>query len=121
MDLSFLKDIFGLNQTKEEKPLEDLIEKSKIDFNYDFGKETFEPNNDRKEDHLYFVHEDRKGIVFLQDITEKKETGFEETFKTKDLIDIAKEGSILQFKNGTYVLYSDSGYDIMKDYFKPVK
>lgn len=119
MNLSFFKDVFGL--TKEEKPLEHLIEKAKIDFNYHFGKETFELNENRKENHLYFVHEDRKGLVFLQDVTEKKQTGFEETFKTKELIDIAKEGSMLQFKNGTYVLYSNSGYDMMKDFFKPVK
>jgi len=68
----------------------------------------------RKEGHLYLVTEDRNGIVYLWDFTEKAKEEFEETELPEDLIEVAKEGAMLQYMNGKYVLYSKYGYDILE-------
>ncbi len=68
----------------------------------------------RKEGHLYLVTEDRNGIVYLWDYTEKLDVEFEETELPEDIKEVATEGVMLQFKDGKYVLYSKYGYDILE-------
>ena len=74
-----------------------------------------EINQNRKEGHLYLVTEDRNGEVYLWDFTEKPEHEFKEVFTSKELIDVAKEGAMLQFKDGKYELYSTDGYDMLEN------
>ena len=74
-----------------------------------------EINQNRKEGHLYLVTEDRNGEVYLWDFTEKPENEFKEVFTSKELIDVAKEGAMLQFKDGKYELYSTDGYDMLEN------
>lgn len=69
----------------------------------------------RKEGHLYLVTEDRNNKVYLWDFTDKPEYEIEETEFPQELLDIAKEGTMFQFKNGTYELYSENGYDMLFD------
>jgi len=70
-------------------------------------------NTNRKEDHLYFVTEDRNNKVYLWDFTDKPKHEFVETNFSKELLEIAKEGTMLQYKNGKYELYSKAGYDML--------
>ncbi|MBQ3414640.1 MAG: hypothetical protein IJH39_04670 [Clostridia bacterium] len=73
-----------------------------------------EPVNDYyKEGHLYLVTEDRNGIVFLWDFTEKSKESYEETNLPEELIPVATEGAMLQYSNGKLTLYSPNGYDIV--------
>lgn len=67
----------------------------------------------RKEGHLYLVTEDRNNEIYLWDFTDKSETEFKETSLSDDLLNIAKEGAMLQYKNGRYELYSPYGYDML--------
>ena len=67
----------------------------------------------RKEGHLYLVTEDRDNKVYLWDFTDKPKHEFVETNFSKKLLDIAKEGTMLQYKNGKYELYSEDGYDML--------
>ena len=67
----------------------------------------------RKEGHLYLVTEDRLGEVYLWDFTDKPKHEFKEVFSSEDLLHIAKEGAMLQYKNGNYTLYSADGYDML--------
>ena len=57
----------------------------------------------------------RNGEVYLWDFTEKPEHEFKEVFTSKKLIDVAKEGAMLQFKDGKYELYSTDGYDMLEN------
>ena len=70
-------------------------------------------NTNRKEGHLYFVTEDRNNKVYLWDYTDKPKHEFVETNFSKDLLEIATEGTMLQYKNGKYELYSKDGYDML--------
>ena len=72
-------------------------------------------NTNRKEDHLYFVTEDRNNKVYLWDFTDKPKHEFVETNFSKELLEIAKEGTMLQYKNGKYELYSTDGYDMLEN------
>lgn len=67
----------------------------------------------RKEGHLYLVTEDRNNEIYLWDFTEKSKNEFKETILSNDLLKVAKEGAMLQYKNGTYELYSPYGFDIV--------
>ena len=70
-------------------------------------------NENRKEGHLYFVTEDRNNEVYLWDFTDKPEHEFKETISSEQLLNVAKEGAMLQYKNGKYSLYSPDGYDMV--------
>lgn len=70
-------------------------------------------DNCRKEGHLYLVTEDRNDSVYLWDYTDKSKKEFEESNLPKDLLNIAKEGTMLQYKNGKFELYSENGYDML--------
>ena len=51
--------------------------------------------------------------IYLWDFTDKSKTEFKETGLSDDLLNIAKEGAMLQYKNGRYELYSPYGYDML--------
>ena len=67
----------------------------------------------RKEGHLYLVTEDRLGEVYLWDFTDKPKHEFKEVISSEELLSVAKEGTMLQYKNGEYTLYSTDGYDML--------
>lgn len=69
--------------------------------------------NYRKEGHLYLVTEDRNNEIYLSDFTEKSKIEFKEQITDKELLNVAKEGAMLQYKNGKYELYSQNGYDML--------
>lgn len=69
----------------------------------------------RKEGHLYLVTEDRMGEIYLWDFTDKPKHEFKEVISSEDLLQVAKEGAMLQYKNGKYILYSTDGYNMLFD------
>lgn len=72
-----------------------------------------ELENYRKEGHLYLVTEDRNNEIYLNDFTEKSKVEFKETNLPKEILQEAKEGTMLQYKNGKYEIYSQNGYDML--------
>ena len=69
----------------------------------------------RKEGHLYFVTEDRNNEIYLWDFTDKPKHEFKEAITSDELLKVAKEGAMLQYKNGKYELYSENGYDMLEE------
>ena len=63
----------------------------------------------RKEGHFYRVEEDRENRIFLAD-TETNIVLEEVEFPT-ELISQATEGTVFQYKNGTYQFYSRDGFE----------
>ena len=108
MDLNLIKDVV------KEIQKNDIVEKFMSELS-NFLENNQEINQNRKEGHLYLVTEDRNGEVYLCDFTEKPEHEFKEVFTSKELIDVAKEGAMLQFKDGKYELYSTDGYDMLEN------
>lgn len=108
MDLNLIKDVV------KEIQKNDIAEKFMSELS-NFLENNQEINQNRKEGHLYLVTEDRNGEVYLWDFTEKPEHEFKEVFTSKELIDVAKEGAMLQFKDGKYELYSTDGYDMLEN------
>ena len=108
MDLNLIKDVV------KEIQKNDIVEKFTSELS-NFLENNQEINQNRKEGHLYLVTEDRNGEVYLWDFTEKPEHEFKEVFTSKELIDVAKEGAMLQFKDGKYELYSTDGYDMLEN------
>lgn len=79
-----------------------------------FDKEnTLDVKEYRKEGHLYFVTEDRNNEIYLWDFTDKPKHEFKEIITSVELQKVAKEGAMLQYKNGKYELYSPYGYDML--------
>ncbi len=109
MDLNLIKDVV------KEIQKNDIVEKFMSELS-NFLENNQEINQNRKEGHLYLVTEDRNGEVYLWDFTEKPEHEFKEVFTSKELIDVAKEGAMLQFKDGKYELYSTDGYDMLENW-----
>ncbi len=72
-----------------------------------------ELENYRKEGHLYLVTEDRNNEIYLNDFTEKSKVEFKETNLPEEILEDAKEGTMLQYKNGKYEVYSQNGYDML--------
>ena len=64
-------------------------------------------SNYKKEGHLYVVKEEIGNNRFLKDITEDKNTEFEEIDIPKEILDKAVEGSVLKYTNGKYEYFSD--------------
>ena len=79
------------------------------------NKQTQELQENRKEGHLYLVTEDRNGEVYLWDFTDKQEHEFKEVITSEELLKVAKEGAMLQYKDGKYELYSENGYDMLEE------
>lgn len=69
--------------------------------------------DNRKEGHLYLVTEDRNNEIYLWDFTDKSKHEFKETILSEELLSVAKEGAMLQYRNGKYELYSSYGYDML--------
>lgn len=67
----------------------------------------------RKEGHLYLVTEDRNNEIYLSDFTDSSKIEFKETNLPKEILQEAKEGTMLQYKNGKYEIYSQNGYDML--------
>lgn len=123
MDLNILKNIKEEIENKFDVKsfIQELtnylknIESPKIEENEDTLETNIDNNlqNYRKEGHLYLVTEDRNNEIYLCDYTEKSKIEFKEQIKDKELLNIAKEGTMLQYKNGKYELYSQNGYDML--------
>ena len=79
------------------------------------NKQNQELQEDRKEGHLYLVTEDRNGEVYLWDFTDKAEHEFKEVITSEEVSKVAKEGAMLQYKDGKYELYSENGYDMLEE------
>lgn len=65
----------------------------------------------RKEGHLYMISEELGNNRFLYDLTDSPDFEFEEVNIPKDLLDVATEGSVLKYTNGTYEYYSSDGFE----------
>ena len=61
------------------------------------------------------LQEDRNGEVYLWDFTDKPEHEFKEVITSEELLKVAKEGAMLQYKDGKYELYSENGYDMLEE------
>ena len=99
-----LSDYLTTNQNK----IANLSEKNQIEKEINNGFDDY-----FKENHLYLVTEDRDGIVFLWDFTEKSKESIEVDNLSQELLNVATEGAMLQFKNGELHFYSENGYDIV--------
>lgn len=104
MDLNLFKDI--KNNTNN-------FIKNFIDELSDFLTNKKNEISKAKEGHLYLVTEDRNGKVFLWDLTDKPKNEFEETNFPQNLLSLATEGTVFQYKNGTYEFYSSDGFDML--------
>lgn len=123
MDLNILKNIKEEIENKFDVKsfIQELtnylknIESPKIEENEDISEINIDNGlqNYRKEGHLYLVTEDRNNEIYLYDYTEKSKIEFKEQITDKELLNIAKEGTMLQYKNGKYELYSQNGYDML--------
>lgn len=65
----------------------------------------------RKEGHLYMVGEELGNNRFLYDLTDAPDFEFEEVYIPEDVLNIATEGSVLKYTNGTYEYYSSDGFE----------
>lgn len=65
----------------------------------------------RKEGHLYMVSEELGNNRFLYDLTDAPDFEFEEVYIPEDVLNIATEGSVLKYTNGTYEYYSGDGFE----------
>ena len=61
------------------------------------------------------LQEDRNGEVYLWDFTDKPGHEFKEIITSEELSKVAKEGAMLQYKDGKYELYSENGYDMLEE------
>ena len=112
MNLDLLKDITEKIKSNENikefmQELSENLEKQ--------NNQNRELQENRKEGHLYLVTEDRNGKIYLWDFTEKSEHEFKEIITSDELLKVAKEGAMLQYKNGKYELYSENGYDMLEE------
>lgn len=69
----------------------------------------------RKEGHLYMVEEDVNHRIYLVDLTSKCGYVFEEVDFPKDLVKQATEGAVFKYENGTYIFYSNDGFERLYD------
>ena len=51
----------------------------------------------------------------MWDFTDKPEHEFKEVITSEELLKVAKEGAMLQYKDGKYELYSENGYDMLEE------
>lgn len=105
---SFIKELnnflSSINSSKKDNSYSGINIEDNIDI---------ELQDNRKEGHLYLVTEDRNNEIYLWDFTDKTEHEFKEVISSPSLLEVAKEGAMLQYKNGEYVLYSPYGYDML--------
>ncbi len=99
------EDNIDIENTKQDSIDEDVIIEKMLNQKREIAKEY------RKEGHLYFVTEDRENVIYLWDYTDKPDYEVEEFELPEETLKIAKEGTLLQYINGKYELYSKRGYD----------
>ena len=105
---NFLKDVTkNLNQNKDNNGEKGIDDK---EHSLDEGV-----NKHRKEGHLYLVTEDRNDEIYLWDFTEKSKVEFKEIIDSEELLSVAKEGAMLQYRNGKYELYSKHGFYMVQN------
>lgn len=103
---AFIEELTNYLKNMETPKIKETENISEIDIDEDL-------QNYRKEGHLYLVTEDRNNEIYLCDFTEKSKIEFKEKITEEDLLNVAKEGAMLQYKNGKYELYSENGYDML--------
>lgn len=113
MDLNIFNNLDNTINKKTQENIEELKEMINQETAESKDNEILDLNENRKEGHLYLVTEDRNGEVYLWDYTEKSEVEFVETDLTPEVLEFAKEGTMLKFEEGKYILYSPYGYDIV--------
>ena len=112
MNLDLIKNI--ANQIKKNDNVEEFMKELSESLE-NKNRQNQELQEDRKEGHLYLVTEDRNGEVYLWDFTDKPGHEFKEIITSEELLKVAKEGAMLQYKNGKYELYSENGYDMLEE------
>ena len=105
--------------SKTSHDIENEISNNNLENQEDFINDDLQNNQNldenHKEGHLYFVTSDRNNQIFLWDFTDKPEYEFEEKNIPPELKDVAKEGAMLKYENGTFILYSEEGYNMLFD------
>lgn len=121
LEKSKLKEKLSINDVFKIENDEDIIDKIATkelkDKILEMANEIIEKQNNnlsnyKKEGHLYVVKEEIGNNRFLKDITEDKNTEFEEVDIPKEILDKAVEGSVLKYTNGKYEYFSDEGMEI---------
>lgn len=114
---NFLQNISSKTQDKKNNVTNEKEVELDINGKSQENETTLEENKKmqehRKEGHLYLVTEDRNNEIYLWDFTDKAKSEFKETTLSNELLSVAKEGAMLQYKNGKYELYSPYGYDLV--------
>ena len=105
-----INDVFKIEN--DEAIIDKIATKELKDKILEMANEIIEKQNNnlsnyKKEGHLYVVKEEIGNNRFLKDITEDKNTEFEEVDIPKEILDIAVEGSVLKYTNGKYEYFSD--------------
>jgi hypothetical protein len=110
-----INDVFKIEN--DEAIIDKIATKELKDKILEMANEIIEKQNNnlsnyKKEGHLYVVKEEIGNNRFLKDITEDKNTEFEEVDIPKEILDKAVEGSVLKYTNGKYEYFSDEGMEI---------
>ena len=110
-----INDVFKIEN--DEAIIDKIATKELKDRILEMANEIIEKQNNnlsnyKKEGHLYVVKEEIGNNRFLKDITEDKNTEFEEVDLPKEILDKAVEGSVLKYTNGKYEYFSDEGMEI---------
>lgn len=110
-----INDVFKIEN--DEAIIDKIATKELKDKILEMANEIIEKQNNnlsnyKKEGHLYVVKEEIGNNRFLKDITEDKNTEFEEVDLPKEILDKAVEGSVLKYTNGKYEYFSDEGMEI---------
>ncbi len=105
-----INDVFKIEN--DEAIIDKIATKELKDKILEMANEIIEKQNNnlsnyKKEGHLYVVKEEIGNNRFLKDITEDKNTEFEEVDIPKEILDKAVEGSVLKYTNGKYEYFSD--------------
>lgn len=105
-----INDVFKIEN--DEAIIDKIATKELKDRILEMANEIIEKQNNnlsnyKKEGHLYVVKEEIGNNRFLKDITEDKNTEFEEVDIPKEILDKAVEGSVLKYTNGKYEYFSD--------------
>ena len=105
-----INDVFKIEN--DEAIIDKIATKELKDKILEMANEIIEKQNNnlsnyKKEGHLYVVKEEIGNNRFLKDITEDKNTEFEEIDIPKEILDKAVEGSVLKYTNGKYEYFSD--------------
>jgi len=113
LNLNFLKNL--TNDIKNNDTIKNFMDDLNIflENSTSLPSKNIKINKNRKEGHLYLVTEDRGNEIYLWDFTDKPKNEFKEIISSEELLSVAKEGAMLQFKNGKYELYSTDGYDML--------